>query len=331
MERINELAIPAVTERPPVTWLLPVRNGMPFLPLTLSSIAAQTYPNAVILAWDNASTDGTLEELRRWIPSRIPGQIVTGRPLRLGPCLNAMVELAETEFCARMDADDINYPFRLERQVAFLQTHPEVGILGAQADFIDENGKPIQGWSFSNDDATLRWNARWTTAFMHPTVMYRRSVVRAAGGYHDLQPVEDADLWLRAAAHTQFANLQESLIQYRRSSASVTGRTSDFKPPMLNAVRPNAEALFPGLTAAQAMELWEAAYPDFSPARARWGHRAQLKQAAIGLARQFGKPDGYFTATQTFRDQWYHLNRRIREGWGLGPLLKWRRSLTARG
>ena len=55
---------------PSVTWLLPVKNGMPYLPETLASIAAQTCGDYQVLAWDNGSTDTTIEELRSWIPSR---------------------------------------------------------------------------------------------------------------------------------------------------------------------------------------------------------------------------------------------------------------------
>src|SRR5579863_7830623 len=107
-------------EKLPVTWLISTKQSMPFLPLTLESIANQTYRNQKILAWDDCSTDGSLEELRRWIPSRIPGRIFAGKSLRLGPCLAYLVEQADTELCARIDGDDIAYPHRLERQVAYM-------------------------------------------------------------------------------------------------------------------------------------------------------------------------------------------------------------------
>src|SRR3954470_6092499 len=113
-------------ETPKVTWLLPVKNGMPYLPETLASIEAQTYRNWEIIAWDNDSTDGTLELLQAWIPERLPGKIVTGNPLPLGRTLSELVQLAETEYCARIDADDVNYPNRLAVQVAFLNAHPEI-------------------------------------------------------------------------------------------------------------------------------------------------------------------------------------------------------------
>lgn len=106
-----------------VTWLMSVRNGMPYVSETLASIAAQTYANHKILVWDDCSTDGTLEVLRKWVPDCIPGHIFAGHSLRLGPSLAFLVEQADTELCARIDADDISLPDRLEKQVAFLAAH----------------------------------------------------------------------------------------------------------------------------------------------------------------------------------------------------------------
>jgi glycosyltransferase involved in cell wall biosynthesis len=95
-----------------ITWLMPVRNAMPFLRETLASIAAQTHTNSEILVWDDDSDDGTLEELRRWIPSRIPGTIFRGRSQSVGKISAFLVEQARTELCARIDADDVNEPYQ---------------------------------------------------------------------------------------------------------------------------------------------------------------------------------------------------------------------------
>jgi glycosyltransferase involved in cell wall biosynthesis len=96
-----------------VTWLLPVKDGMPYLPETLASIESQTYRNWQVLAWDNGSTDGTVAELHKWMPSRLPGKVIDYEQLSLANSLAKLVETAEIEFCARIDADDINYPERL--------------------------------------------------------------------------------------------------------------------------------------------------------------------------------------------------------------------------
>ncbi len=194
----------------PVTWLMPVRNGMPYLPITLGSIAAQTYPNHSIIVWDNGSTDGTLEVLHQWIPSRIPGVIVQDRPLRLGPAMAALLEMAPTELCAVIHGDDVNFPERLQRQVDFMLGHPNAGAVGGQIEIIGDHGEPRPtggGWIYETDDAAVRWRTRWQAQFCHPAVMLRRSAVLAAGNYRDRQPYEDFDLWVRMAAITELWNL----------------------------------------------------------------------------------------------------------------------------
>lgn len=303
-----------------------MRNGLPFIRLTLESIAQQTYSNHKIIAWDNGSTDGTLELLREWIPARIAGIVVHDKPLRLGPSLAAMVELAGTELCAIVHGDDVNHPWRLDRQVAFLEEHPEVGVLGGQSDFIDENGQPIQGWQFACDDATIRWRGHWMAHIMHAAVTFRKEVILKAGNYRDYQPYEDMELWIRASRLTEFANLPESLIEYRRSSTSQTGRTEDFKSIYRPGAEVNAANLFPGLSAAEAMALWDASYPDDGPAPVKLRHFWQLNRAAVDFARQVGKPDNYFRATPFFAEQRYHMRRRWLEKNGLGFLMRSGRS-----
>src|ERR1700761_2736267 len=167
-----------------ITWIMPVKNGMPYLPLTLQSIAEQTYKNHSILVWDNGSTDGTLEELQRWIPARIPGVVVADRAMSVGRSLAALVETARTELCARIDADDINEPTRLEKQAAHMCAHPEIAALGSQVRLIDAHGIPTGGsWDCPTNDAEVRWLTRWQSGLTHPAVMFRKSAVLRAGNY----------------------------------------------------------------------------------------------------------------------------------------------------
>ena len=219
-----------------VTWLLPVKNGMPYLRETLASIAAQTYSNWEILAWDNGSTDGTVEELHRWIPSRLPGKVITGHPLSLGNCLAEMVKQCETELCARIDADDINLPERLATQVEFLHQHPEIAVVGTQVYSIDEHGLNYGLWQpypLHHDDIVdlfMRGCVMW-----HPSVLFRRSKVLEVGNYQDTfmdglrSPTEDYDLWLRMACRYPLANLAQPLLQYRAHSRSITQTNSKIK------------------------------------------------------------------------------------------------------
>lgn len=316
-----------MAETPPVTWLLPVRNGMPYLTATLQSIAQQTYRNQKIIAWDNGSTDGTAAELHRWIPSVIPGIVVSDQPMHLGPSLAAMVEMTDTELCARMDGDDLNVLDRLERQVAFLQSHPHVGVLGGQLELIDEKDQPItdEPWSYAINDADVRWLLRWRNQLAHNAVLFRRSVILAAGNYRDYQPYEDLDLWQRVANITEICNLPGVLVRYRRITSSSTGTIKSFVPTDRAAAKLNASILFPGLSEVdQVMSLWEASHPLQSHLPVKFQHSRQLQEAAQLLAQKIGKPTDYFTETQTFKEQHFRLRRRFFKQCGLLPLIRLR-------
>ena len=212
--------------QPTVTWLMPVKNAMPYLPQALASIASQTYANWEVLAWDNGSTDGSVEELCRWIPSRLPGRVITGNPLTLGPCRAALVETSRTELNAIVDADDISLPDRLTTQVRFLQDHPDVAVVGAQAHYIDADGKDL-GCSIvhpvSHEDIVYRLMR--DNCLAQPSVMLRRSSILSLGNYHE-RVAEDYDLWLRVAVHFKLANIPAPLILYRNHTESITHQQS---------------------------------------------------------------------------------------------------------
>lgn len=314
---------------PPVTWLMPSRNAMPYIRETLASIARQTYRNHQIIAWDNGSQDGTIEELRRWIPGKIPGVVVTNRPMGLGLSLAAMVKMAPTELCARMDADDINLPDRLQLQVEFMQKHPAVGVLGAQLTTIDENGIRNGGWHYATEDAEIRWRLRWESHLAHNAVLFRKSVILAAGNYRDCQPVEDMDLWIRVANLAEIRSLPEVLVEYRRTATSSTGLVSDYLPTDRQAARRNATLLFPNVQdPCRAMQLWEATHPRQLHVPFKLQHVWQLERAARMFATSLGKPRDYFTRTQLFFDQRYNFRLRAYRRLGLMPLIHLRHHLA---
>ncbi len=207
---------------PPVTWLLPVKNGMPYLTETLASIEAQTYKHWEILVWDNGSTDGTIEELKKWIPARLPGRLIIDRPLDLGESLARMVEICETELCARIDADDINLPERLEKQLEFLADCPETAVLGSWIYAIDQQGstKDLQTRPLAHDDIIHQMLTQ--NVLVHPSVILRKSAILAAGNYRNLNYIEDLDLWLRIARSHKLRNIDIPLIKYRIHNHSTT-------------------------------------------------------------------------------------------------------------
>lgn len=287
-----------------VTWLLPVRNGMAYLPRTLESITSQTYRNFQIIAWDNGSTDGTVDALRQWIPSRLPGRVIATRPLGLGASLAAMVEMADTPYCARIDADDLNEPHRLEAQVRFLDEHPEIAVVGSAVRYIDANDRLLPDEpTLVCADAEIRWRLRFCNALNHPTVMFRRAAILEAGNYRDVMPIEDFDLWVRVARRHAMANLPAALVRYRVHGGSVSANHRH----RIDAIRRQvieqyAAQLFPGVEYTALRRLYDLVQ-DVDCRDVTWRDCAAYRAVASRAGVAAGRAPGYFRNTELFRTQ----------------------------
>jgi hypothetical protein len=180
------------------------------------------------LILDDGSRDATARIIRSHAgeDSRIRPIIRENRGLIVS--LNQLITEARAPFVARMDADDICLPARLERQIAFLASHPDYGVVGCLTEDIDEAGAPLPH-AFRDHPLT---HAEFLAAIeerapllCHPSVMFRRDVVLSAGGYRAaFRHCEDLDLWLRLATLTQLGNVPERLIRYRHSETQVSSR-----------------------------------------------------------------------------------------------------------
>jgi glycosyltransferase involved in cell wall biosynthesis len=132
---------------PRITVLMPVHNGEPYLDASVRSILGQTYGDFEFLVIDDGSTDGSARILRAYQDPRF--RIVeNGRNLGVVETLNRGLSLSRGEYVARMDCDDESLPERLERQVSFLDSHPEVGVLGTSGDLIDGDGRFLAGFRY---------------------------------------------------------------------------------------------------------------------------------------------------------------------------------------
>lgn len=211
-------------QAPLVTVLMPAYNSEAFVGEAVASMLAQTFTDFELLVIDDGSTDSTgavLEAIRD------PRLRLVSNPYNIGliRTLNRGLELATGHYVARMDADDVSVPERLERQVEFLESHTEVDVLGTMANLINESGEAIGNISdYPTDADDVRADLLRECCLIHPTVMFRRDVVRAVGGYDPGAPhAEDYDLWLRLSDDHGIANLPEKLVSYRlhRNQVSV--------------------------------------------------------------------------------------------------------------
>jgi glycosyltransferase involved in cell wall biosynthesis len=216
-----------------VTVLLCTHNDVRFLPQAVESIFAQTLGDFEFLVIDDGSSDGTAEYL-----TAVAGEDPRVRVLRnernigLTRSLNLGLASARGRLVARMDADDVSAPERLERQVAFLERHPDVGLVGSSRTLIDEQGTTLGYARAVPDDLGIRWKCLLGNPFAHPSVLIRREVlIRHGLSYNEShRTAQDYELWPRVLRHVKGANLEEPLLRYRlRQGVSRTSRADQLR------------------------------------------------------------------------------------------------------
>ena len=194
---------------PRISVVMPVRNGERFLREALDSTLEQALGDLELIVVDDGSTDATAAILadaaRRDSRARIHRQAPGG----LTVALNAGCALARAPLIARMDADDVMLPGRLERQVEFLDAHRDVALLGGGIVLIDEDGREIDREPGRRELDFLERNE-----LTHATVTMRADAFRALGGYR-LDQSEDYDLWLRFEERHGVAAVPDFAIRYR--------------------------------------------------------------------------------------------------------------------
>lgn len=204
-----------------------VYNGRPFLRDTVDGILGQTFADFEFIIVDDASTDGTAEILAEY-GARDARIVLLSNDANIGQSrsLNRGFDLARGEYVARTDADDVALPQRFARQVAFLERHRDIGILGSGSWLIDANGNSRGGSSLMPlDDLQIRWSTMFQNPIHHSTVMLRRDVLeRHHLRYDGAWLAQDYHLWVRMLRHTRAANLPERLMKYRVHGANFTRR-----------------------------------------------------------------------------------------------------------
>lgn len=207
---------------PVVTVLMPVYNADRFVAETVETVLAQTFRDFEFLIINDGSTDRSLEILQGYA-SRDPRIRLVSRPnTGYVAALNEGLGLNRSEFLARIDADDLADPRRLELQVGRMRREPELVALGSCALAIDEDGLPLGDYSVPLTHEEIEaHHLRGSSAIHHPAVMLRPEAVKQVGGYRrELMPCEDFDLWLRLGEVGRVANLPETLLTKRLFAGS---------------------------------------------------------------------------------------------------------------
>jgi GT2 family glycosyltransferase/radical SAM superfamily enzyme YgiQ (UPF0313 family)/Tfp pilus assembly protein PilF/glycosyltransferase involved in cell wall biosynthesis/SAM-dependent methyltransferase len=201
--------------KPKISVVMSVYNGDKYLEKAIQSIMHQSFQDFEFIIIDDASTDSTTDILAKLTDPRC--RIIRNhKNLGLTRSLNIGMSEAKGEFIARMDADDISLPHRLEIQYEFLRKNPEYSLVGSSFYSIDENGRTLSLVPVLTSDQEIRAGLQKQNWFGHGSVMMRKDAFMECVGYdEEFTYAQDYDLWLRIAEKFLVANIEEPLYSWR--------------------------------------------------------------------------------------------------------------------
>lgn len=214
------------SRHPRVSVVMPVYNGARHLRTAVESIRNQTFSDFECIIIDDGSTDNTWDMLHAYASRDQRFRLIRNEQnLGITRSLNKGLQLARGAYIARQDADDVSLPERFARQVQYLDTHPQIGLLGTWFRRIAEDGHILDTRSLPSQPVVVRWALLFQNCFIHTSVMMRQSILKQVGPYAADRPyAEDYDLWSRMSFETHIANLPEVLVDKRLSTDRVSAR-----------------------------------------------------------------------------------------------------------
>jgi glycosyltransferase involved in cell wall biosynthesis len=207
---------------PRISVLMPVYNGMPYIRDAVESIQGQTIHDWELIIINDCSTDETENYLSSLQDSRVR---VIKNENNVGPGISIKrgFENCKGPYVARLDADDIALPERLEKQIAFLDLHPDYGLVGAGCLRINEYGEELDTVIPTASSAELRWKLFFVNPFISSSVVFRATTIQA----HQIEfpnyvGTEDFALWSKISAYDEVGNLKTPLVKYRVRDAGLS-------------------------------------------------------------------------------------------------------------
>lgn len=218
----------AVEKNPKVSVILPVYNCEKYLQYAIESILEQTFKDFEFIIINDGSTDQSREIIESYqkLDSRI--KVINQKNQGLTKSLNKGISISKGDYIARMDADDISFPQRFEKQVAYLDSHPDVGLVGVWTEYFSDEVPFIGHSRFVGDSSKiLQYLISHGNCFVHSSVMFRRKIIEKVGAYDKrLTKSQDYELWLRIATVTKLAFIPEILHRHRITVDSVSEKNA---------------------------------------------------------------------------------------------------------
>lgn len=214
---------PTPSPLPEIDVLITVYNGEAFISQTIDSVISQTFSNWRLLVVDDKSTDRTAQIVQDYAHRDSRISLIPGHHRGIAAAANVGLKEIRAPLVARLDADDIAQPERLEIQHDHLHKHPELLAIGSDVQLIDENNKPLRCRHQLSGPARIKETLGLRNCIIHPSSMVRTEALRRIGGYREkFRNAEDYDLWLRISEIGEIDNLPQSLTLYRRHGSQIT-------------------------------------------------------------------------------------------------------------
>lgn len=215
---------PSATEAPAITVLLAVRDGEAWLAEAIASVLAQTLTDFEFLVVDDDSRDASAAIAARFAAADPRLQVLRKPGSGLTASLNHGLARARGGWIARLDADDLCEPSRLERQWQLARSDPRLVFVGCGATLIDAEGRPGRRLRYPRGHRRLLADLRALRAFCpHSSALIRRDALQAVGGYRRrFRRAQDLDLWLRLSERGRFGCVPEPLVRLRQHGGQLT-------------------------------------------------------------------------------------------------------------
>jgi glycosyltransferase involved in cell wall biosynthesis len=208
---------------PKISVIMPVHNGEKYLKTAIDSILGQTFSDFEFIIVNDGSSDNTEKIIDSFHDERIK-IIKNTEKIGVSKSLNRAIESSRGDFIARMDADDISLPERLEKQIRYLEENHDIGIVGSNAYLINSDDKVTGRYKRPESHVLVKWTALFSNPMIHPSIMARANILRENKYNEEFKNGQDYELWSRLifSKNIKFDNISESLIKYRIHDSSVT-------------------------------------------------------------------------------------------------------------
>ena len=201
---------------------MPAHNAQKYIGKAIESILNQTFEKFELIIVNDASTDRTLSIIKSYSGKDPRVRVINNtKQLDIAGALNRGIKMAQADIVARMDADDISFPNRLDLQYKLINKSKKIAAVGANIVVMDPEEKDIATRTYHETSKELKSCLFKYSPFAHPVVMFRKNIFEGVGEYNPkYSPTEDLDLWFRMGMKYEFRSVPQLLLRYRLSESS---------------------------------------------------------------------------------------------------------------